>query len=282
MIRMRRGLAPAAGWYAFNLLLAVLFLFPLAAVTVTVFKTAEEAVRVPPTYLPSEISLENLHALWSAGAGLPRYFINSTIVALGTVVGSVVIATLAGYSIARIRFRGAKLVFLLLLTPMMVPLQALLTPLYVVLLQFRLTDSLLGLVLVYVTALLPFSVFVMRNAFAAIPREIEESALVDGCGSLRSLVVVLLPLTRPGIATVALFAFFTSWNEFLAALILLTSDDKYTVPLLLQNLTLGRLGAINWGMLQVGVLVTAIPCIIVFLLLQRYYMRGLLAGGVKG
>lgn len=272
----------SVGWYGLNLFLAAIFLFPLAAVVVTVFKTPAEAVRIPPTYLPSELSFDNFAALWDAGSGLLRYVANSAIVALGTVIGTTTVATLAGYSLARLRIRGSRFVFLLLLTPMMVPLQALLTPLYTVLLQFRLTDSLIGLVLVYVMAQLPFSVFVMRNAFADIPREIEEAAYVDGSGINRAFATVLLPLTWPGIATVALFAFFTSWNEFLAALILLTSDGNYTVPLLLQNITLGRLGAINWGMLQVGVLVTAVPCILVFLVLQRYYVRGLLAGGVKG
>jgi multiple sugar transport system permease protein len=278
----RAARAEGAAWYGVSITLSAFFLLPLVAVLITVFKTPADAVAVPPTYLPSQISFENFGALWSAGAGLPRYLANSALVAVGTVLVTIVLATLAGYGIARIRFRGANAIFLLLLSPMMVPLQALLTPLYTVLLRIGLSDSLVGLVLIYSVSILPFSVFVMRNAFADIPREIEEAAWVDGCGVSRSLLSVALPLAWPGIATVALFAFFTAWNEFLAALVLLTSDSHFTVPLLLQNITIGKLGSINWGMLQVGILVTALPCVVVFLLLQRYYVRGLLAGGVKG
>lgn len=282
MTSRRTARVRGAAWYGTSFVLAVIFLLPLMAVLITVFKTPAEAVAVPPTYLPSVISFDNFAALWSAGAGLPRYLANSAFVSTGTVLLTVVLATTAGYGIARIRFRGADAVFLLLLTPMMVPLQALLTALYAVLVRIGLSDNLIGLVLIYTVSILPFSVFVMRNAFADIPREIEEAAWVDGCGVLRSLLQVALPLAWPGIATVALFAFFTSWNEFLAALIMLTSDEHYTVPLLLQNITIGKLGSINWGMLQVGILVTTLPCVVVFLLLQRYYVRGLLAGGVKG
>jgi multiple sugar transport system permease protein len=120
-----------------------------------------------------------------------------------------------------------------------------------------------------------------ENAFMQVPRELEEAALMDGAGSLRALFHVMFPLVTPGIATVALFAFFSSWNEFLAALILLSSNSKYTLPVLLQNLITQKFGALDWGMLEVGVLVTVVPCILVFLILQRYYVQGLLSGAIK-
>ena len=121
----------------------------------------------------------------------------------------------------------------------------------------------------------------MRNAFDAVPKEIEEAARIDGARDLGLLVRVLLPLVLPGIVTVAIFAFLNSWNEFLAALVLLSDNSKFTLPILISAVRAGRLGAIDWGAVQAGVTVMSVPCLFVFLLLQRYYMRGLMAGAVK-
>lgn len=271
----------AAMWWSGCLLIACIFIFPLVMVVLTAFKTPAEAVASPPTYWPSRISFGNLTHLLTAGQGLGVYLGNSIEVSALTVVFTLVLSTLAGYGLARLPFRRSGLVFLLLLAPMMVPIQALLTPLYVTLLHVHLNDSLLGLAFVYTMSQVPFGVFVMRNSFANIPLEIEEAAWMDGCGILAGAWRVSLRLVGPGIATVALFAFFTAWNEFLAALVLLSSDSHFTVPVLLQNLITGRFGTIDWGMLQVGVLATSIPCVVIFLLLQRYYVEGLLAGSVK-
>jgi multiple sugar transport system permease protein len=169
----------------------------------------------------------------------------------------------------------------LIIATLMIPFQSILTPLFIILAKLGLNNSLLGLTLVYVTLQLPFSVFMMRNAFDAVPREIEEAARIDGARDLKLLVRVLLPLVLPGAATVAIFAFLNAWNEFLAALVLLSSNDRYTLPVLMMAVRAGRLGAINWGAVQAGVVVTTLPCLVVFLLLQRYYMRGLMAGAVK-
>jgi multiple sugar transport system permease protein len=188
---------------------------------------------------------------------------------------------LAGYGFGRFSFRGNSALFITILATMMIPFQAILTPLYVVLFRLHLINSLFGLIIVYTTFQMPFSVFLMKNSFAQVPKEIEEAALIDGSGTLLMLFKVMLPLVAPGIATVALFAFFSSWNEFLAALILISDNSKYTLPVLMQNLITQKFGAMDWGMLEVGVFVTIIPCIVVFLLLQRYYVQGLLAGAVK-
>jgi multiple sugar transport system permease protein len=169
----------------------------------------------------------------------------------------------------------------LIIATLMIPFQSILTPLFIILAKLGLNNSLVGLILVYVTLQLPFSVFMMRNAFDAVPREIEEAARIDGARDIKLLVRVLLPLVMPGVATVAIFAFLNAWNEFLAALILLSDNDKYTLPVLMTAVRAGRLGAINWGAVQAGVMVMTIPCLIIFLALQRYYMRGLMAGAVK-
>ena len=136
-----------------------------------------------------------------------------------------------------------------------------------------LQDSLLGLSLVLIMFQLPFSIFMMRNSFEAVPRELEESALVDGCNSFGALRRVMLPAVRPGLITVGLFAFLASWNEFFAPLILLSSTDKFTLPLAVVNMRNASIGAIDYAALEAGVMFMAVPCLILFLFLQRSYVR---------
>ncbi|MBV9839714.1 MAG: carbohydrate ABC transporter permease, partial [Solirubrobacterales bacterium] len=235
----------------------------------------------PPYYLPHHLSGANFKELGNTGSGIVQYVVNSALVSLGTVVGTVVVATLGGYGFARYRFPGRTPLFLVALMTMMVPFQALLTPMYSVLVFLHLQNSLLGLTLVYITFQMPFSLFVMRNAFAGVPQEIEDAAAMDGASTLSTLLRVMVPVAKPAVVTVALFAFFSAWNEFLAALIFLSDQARYTLPVFLTTLVVGRLGAVNWGVLEAGVVITIVPCLIIFLLLQRYYVRGLVSGAVR-
>jgi multiple sugar transport system permease protein len=146
----------------------------------------------------------------------------------------------------------------------------------------KMQNTLLGLALVYITFQLPFGVFMMRNSFDAVPREIEEAALLDGCSTWKMLTTVMFVLVRPGIITVAVYAFLNAWNEFLAALIIMTQEVNFTLPIMLTSVRSGYYGAIDWGALQAGITVTILPCIILFLFLQRYYLQGLMGGAVKG
>ncbi len=164
----------------------------------------------------------------------------------------------------------------------MIPFQAILTPLFLQLNAMRLTDNLLGLVLFYATMNLPFGVFVMRTAFAAVPDALEEAARIDGAGTTRTLLYVLRPLIVPGMATTALYAFLAAWTDFLGALTFLTRQDLYTLPVSLVNLQQGAYGQIDYGFLSAGAVIAMIPCIILFVSLQRYYVAGLSAGAVKG
>ena len=178
---------------------------------------------------------------------------------------------------------GKQALFILALAPLMIPFQAVMIPLFLVLRPLNLNNTLLGLAFVYITTQLPFGIFVMRNAFAVVPRGIEEAALLDGCSLLGMLRRVMLPLVLPGVVTIAMFAFFSTWKEFFAALIYLADTEKFTLPLLLATArnNSGLFGGTNWGGLQAGVTVTILPCLFVFILLQRYYIRGLLGGAVK-
>lgn len=163
----------------------------------------------------------------------------------------------------------------------MIPFQSILNPLFVLLRWMHLQGTLFGLALVYTTFQLPFAVFMMRNSFDAVPREIEDASLIDGCNSLQSLRMIMVPLVLPGIVTAGLFAFFGSWNELLAALILLGDARNYTLPVMLLNAQSGQLGAVDWGLMQAGITISILPCAVLFLLLQRFYINGLIAGAIK-
>lgn len=280
--RSRRHLWDNLGYHGFGILASVFFLAPFVWAGLASLRHGTESQSAPlPPWPTTGISFDAYAMLDSFGAGVWQHSLNSALVSLGTVALTVVISLLAGYGFSRYRFPFKNALFVLIIATLMIPFQSILTPLFIILAKLGLSNSLLGLTLVYVTLQLPFSVFMMRNAFDAVPKEIEEAARIDGARDLRLLVRVLLPLVMPGVATVAIFAFLNSWNEFLAALILLSDNDKYTLPVLMTAVRAGRLGAINWGAVQAGVMVMTIPCLLIFLALQRYYMRGLMAGAVK-
>ena len=268
--------------YIILIALALLFLFPILWSFINSIKPPSEALAAPPTYLPTQIVSDNYTELTTFGrVGLIQHVSNSAIVALLTVVGTIILSTLGGYGFARFHFPGKNILFIMVLSTLMIPFQSILIPLFVMLVQVDLHNSLLGLALVYITFQLPFGIFLMRNSFLAVPQEIEEAALLDGCTSLSVLYLMMLRLVLPGIVTVAIYAFINSWNEFLAALIFMTDQNNFTLPIFLTNVRSGLYGVIDWGALQAGVIVSIIPSLVIFILLQRYYMNGLMGGAVK-
>ena len=277
--RRSRNTLPRLSYYVVCIALAVLFLFPLVWTALMTFKTSQEAASSPPTFFPTQFSLESyIHVL---NQGILGYLGNSALVVTVTVAVAVVLSMMAGYGFSRFSFPGKNVVFVLILTTLMIPFQSILTPLFLLLHFIGLNNSLLGLALVYITFQLPFSIFMMRNSFDSVPRELEEAGLIDGCSSFTLLTRVMLPVVFPGVITVALFAFFMTWNEFLAALIFLNDNDKYTLPVYLLNVQTGQYGTVDFGAIDAGLVITILPCVIIFLLLQRYYINGLIAGAVK-
>jgi multiple sugar transport system permease protein len=268
--------------YLVCIVLAIMFLFPIAWSILSSLKPPAEASASPPTFLPSRITLENYVKLNEYGDGIGQYLYNSAATALMTVIGTIVLSTLGGYGFSRFSFPGKSVLFIVILATLMIPFQSILVPLFLILTSLKLQNTLFGLALVYITFQLPFGIFIMRNTFDAVPRELEEAALLDGCSSLSLLYRVMLGLVRPGIITVGIYAFLNAWNEFLAALIFMTREERFTLPILLTSVRSGYYGTIDWGALQAGVTITILPCIILFLLLQRYYMRGLMGGATKG
>lgn len=275
--RLRGSFGSAVGF-----LLAFVFLAPMFWVTLSSFKNPREAVQPPlPPWPTDGASLGNYRNLNTFGEGLFTHSMNSVVVAIGTAALTICVATLAGYGFSRFRFKHKNIAFALIMSTMMIPFQSILTPLFFILTRIGLQNTLIGLILVYTTLQLPFSVFMMRNSFDAVPPEIEEAARIDGCTTMKLFLLIMVRLAVPGVVTVGIFAFLTSWNEFLAALILLTNSEKYTLPILMAAVRTGVMGGIDWGAVQAGVAVMMLPCLILFLALQRYYVRGLTAGAVK-
>ena len=256
--------------------LAIIFLFPILwAAVASVSQQAASGQVVG-------IGLGNYATLFHYGAGLPRFLFNSAFVAFTVVAVTLAVSVLGGYAFARFEFPGRDALFLLTLAILMVPYATVLIPLYVMLDSVGLQNSLVGLSLVLAVFQLPFATYMMRISFEAVPRELDESALMDGCGTFSVLWRILLPSVRPGLITVSLFAFLAAWNDFFAPLILLNDARQQTLPLAIANLRQQTMGAIDYGATEAGVVVMALPCLVLFLFLQRHFVAGFMAGAVKG
>jgi multiple sugar transport system permease protein len=266
---------------AIAVFISALMLAPVVLSFFASIKTTADASASPPTYLPHSFSLENYQKIIDYQAGLWTYVGNSLAVAALAIVIVVVLAVPAGYGLARFRFRGKEVLFLVLLLPLMIPYQSLLIPIYMMFAKVGLANTQIGLAVIHAILQIPFSVYLMRNSFEGVPKELEEAALIDGGTSFQLFTRVALPLVFPGVVTIALFAFITSWNEFLAALIVMNKETAFTVPIMLVSVRTGHLGAVDWGTLQAGIIVSIIPCIAIYVFLQKYYVSGLLSGAVK-
>ena len=279
--KQRRGGRNSYLIAAICLALLAIMLFPLMMSLLTSVKPAGEAATWPPNYLPSRLSLNNYVEMYKYQAGLPLYLINSFSVAFMAIGGCVILASLAGFGLARFSIPYKEFFFLLLICGMMIPYQTLLTPLYIMFSRLGIQNTRVGLAIVHTAIQLPFSIFLMRHSFEAVPRQLEEAAVIDGCNSIQLLWRIFLPAVVPGIVTVALFAFLTSWNEFIGALIFMNKETMFTLPIMLVASRTGYYGSTDWGILQAGIIISIIPCVPVYLLLQKYYVSGLMTGTGK-
>lgn len=255
--------------------LAIIFISPL------IWSAVSSVSPQPGSAQVDGFGFGNYTTLMNYQAGLPTYLSNSIVISVLTVIFTLVVTTLGGYAFARFTFPGKNILFLLTLSILMVPYATLLIPLMVTLKAVHLQNSLVGVSLVLAMFQLPFATFMMRISFEAVPKEIEESALVDGCGSFGALRRILLPAVKPGLITVGLFAFLAAWNDFMAPLYLVGSENQ-PLPLALVNMRQQVMGVIDYGSTQAGVVVLALPCVILFLILQRHYVAGFMSGALKG
>ncbi len=262
----------------------ILCLLPFLWLTSTALKGAGENIfAYPPVFIPEDFTFENFRLVLIL-VPIVGYALNSFIVAFFTVILNLIFSALAAYPLARMNFGGKNLVFFGILATIMVPFQAIMLPIYIITLKLNLTDSYsnfngyLGLILPF--AVNAFGIFLLRQAFLAIPKELEESAVIDGCNSLQIFFKVLLPLIKPSLAVLAIFTFIGSWGEFLWPSIILTKDALYTLPVGINDLQ-GAFSA-NYRLIAAGSMVSIIPIVVFFLALQKYFIQGSTEGAVKG
>lgn len=267
-------------WITYLLLLIgiIVALAPFIVTILASLKTTGELVRGIFS-LPEDAQWGNYRQAWDEG-NFGRLYLNSIIVAVGVVVPSIVFSVMTGYALARFRFRGSNVVFTYLLLGLVIPLQALVVPIYYVLREMGLLDSLIGLILPQIAMSLSFGTLLMRQAFASVPREIMEASIVDGASSWTTLWQVMFPLARPMVGTVALLFFIWTWNEFMLPLVINIDPAYHTVPLGL--VTFQGQWTSNIPLIAAGATITFLPLVVVFVIFQRQLIEGLTQGAVKG
>lgn len=255
----------------------LIFLIPFIWMTATALKPAAEVFATPPRLIGSAIKFSNFTEAWNY-VPFGRYMFNSFLVAvLGTLVVCTA-STLGAYSFARLNFPGRDLVFLLYLITLMVPQEVMIVPMFILMQQFKWTNSYQALILPW--AFSAFGTFLLRQFFLSIPKELEEAALVDGANRMRILLAVILPIARPAVAVLAVFTFINYWNSFLWPLIITNSIKMFTVPVGLNGF-LGQQGS-QWHLLMAASTISMLPTVIMVLLLQRHLVRGIALSGLGG
>ncbi len=262
----------------------ILSLVPLLWLLSTALKGRSENIfAYPPVFIPQDFTLDNFKEVLKL-VPIGRYVINSFIVAFVTVILNVILSALAAYPLARMEFQGKKIAFFSILATIMVPFQTIMLPVYIITLKLHLTDNYsmlagyLGLILPF--AVNAFGIFLLRQAFLTIPKEIEESAVIDGCNSFQIFYKLLLPMIKPQIALLAIFTFIGSWGEFLWPSIVLTDEKLFTLTIGINNLSSAF--SADYRLVAAGSIISIVPIIIFFLALQRYFISGTTEGAVKG
>jgi len=278
-VRARRGRRRFV-WDGVGVALFVAIAFPVYWMIASAFKPQEELDGLAPTWFPFHPTLSHF------GDAIDRPFFwqgvrNSLIVVSVTVALSLVLAFLAAVALAKFRFTGRKAFIVLIIGIQMLPQAGLIIPLYVVLARYHQVNALSGLIVTYMTFVLPFTVWTLRGFLLGIPKELEEAAMVDGSSRLGSFVRILLPLVAPGLVATSIFAFITTWNEYIFARILLNDQSKQTATVWLSYFT-GTSRNTDWGGLMAGSTLIAVPVIVFFLLVQRKIAFGLTSGAVRG
>jgi multiple sugar transport system permease protein len=273
---VRRAL-PVSPWHLVLAPVAVLFALPFGWMVLSSFMSNAQINQFPPTIIPSSLHVVGWdHVL--THASFPDWFGNSTIVASVTVISNLVFCSLAGYAFARLRFRGSSLLFGLILVTLIIPFQLTMIPTFIVMERLNLTDTLAALIIPGLVT--PLGVFLMRQFFVNLPREVEEAARIDGCSRLGVLMHVALPLARPALATLAALTFLITWNDLLWPVIAINSEERYTLPIGLTNFQ-GQ-HTQDWAAIMAGNVITALPVLAAFLLAQRTFIESLTSSAVKG
>lgn len=258
--------------------LTIFFIFPFYWILTGSFKLQEVAIQIPPEWFPVNPTFENFEKLLVPMTF--RWFFNSIFISVSTTILVCTTASLAGYALAKKKFFGAKFIFIIFVGAMALPKQVILIPLLKFITELNLMDNYAALILPAVGW--PFGVFLMKQFTMSVPKELLESAKIDGCGELRTFVSIVLPIVKPGIGALAIFTFISSWNDYFSQLIFTNSESMKTLPLGLAAMSQGAEFTTNYGLLMAGALLASLPMIIVFLTFQSYFTQGVTMGAVKG
>lgn len=273
------GESPAHAWLVNGglLILALLSLSPLLWMLSVSFMPAGGASRFPPPLLPSAPTFDNYRALFER-IGMGGYFLNSVLVSGATTLLSLAINAMAGYAFAKLRFVGRERLFKVLLAALVIPSQVAMLPLFLMLKQIGLVNSYAGVIVPGLASI--FGIFLVRQYARSIPDELIEAARIDGAGEWRIFVSIVMPMLKPVLVTLAIFTFMGTWNDFMWPLIVLTDQSNHTLPVALASLSREHIQDVE--MMMAGAVITVLPVLLLFLMLQRYYIQGLLLGSVKG
>lgn len=275
--RRRRGFGPRALTYTVLTVGLVLWLIPFVWMLLGSLKTQGEILQRPPTWLPQNPTLENF-AAWFGPLDFWQFFANSAIVAVFTVLGNLVFCSMVGYALAKMEFPGRRLLFLLVMVTLMVPGVVTFVPLFVMVSSLGLVNTYPALILPFVTA--PVGVFLMRQFMLGIPEPLLEAARLDGAGEWRIFTRIVMPLCGPPLATLGILTFLSSWNNFLWPLVAAQTEEMYTLPVALSLYSTGQ-NATNYGLLLAGSVLVITPIILLFVFLQRWFIRGVATTGLK-
>lgn len=263
----------------FLLIIGILWtLVPLYWLLSCTFKTPEEAIGFPPTFFPKSPTWSNFPRLFDSSKFNFKSYLHSFIVSFGAMILSVGTATLAGYGLSRFKFPGRKTVQVSIMCFQMIPILAIIIPLYQIYSIYGLYNTHIGLILIYATLTAPMNTWILKGYFDTIPQAIEESAMIDGLGRTKAFFVICLPIAAPGISASAIFAFFKAWNEYIVAMTLTSSIRPYTVEL---YRFIGDQGDVDWSLLGTASFIAIVPIFILFSFAQKYFIIGLSGGAIK-
>jgi N,N'-diacetylchitobiose transport system permease protein len=260
-------------------LILVVMLFPIYWMVSTALKPGREILSLTPVWFPSPVTFDNFRS----AINYPFFWndvVNSLTVVVSVVAISIALAFLAAVSVARFGFRGRTAFVVMVIAVQMVPLTALVIPVYLLLDKVGQVDSLLGVIVYYLAIVLPFMIWTLRGFVANVPVDLEEAAMVDGASRVGAFLRIVFPLVAPGLVATAIFGFIQAWNEYIIAYVLLSSSSKQTLTIWLASFTTQH--GTDWGGLMAGATLTALPVVVFFLLVQRHVAGGLTAGAVKG
>ncbi len=259
--------------------IAGLMLFPLLWLLSTALKSADENIfQSPPQLFPSHPTIENIITVWQSN-DFGRYLFNSTVVAILSVIINLIFCSLAAYPLARLEFKGKEAIFAIVVSTIMIPFQIVMIPLYIIAVQLGLIDTYLGVILPNLAS--AFGIFLLRQAFQSVPKELEEAARMDGCWEIGIWWSVMLPAIRPALVTLSIFVFIGAWSDFLWPLIILQEDIYYTLPLGVAKLAEGAFG-LNWRLVAAGSVISIAPVLLLFTFVQQYIVPTDVGSGVKG